>query len=77
VAGREHTVLASVAALAVAALLGAGAVAVAGFTVVRHDRAHIDRLERQVEALCARRVVDGVTLAPDAARVTVHTVKGC
>jgi hypothetical protein len=68
--GIAATVVALVA-LAVAVAVAAGAT-----IVIRHDRARIHTLQRQVAALCARRVVTGVA-TPGLGRVTVQTQKGC
>jgi hypothetical protein len=64
------------AVFALVALAIAVAVAAAGFVVHRRDRQRIHSLQRQVAALCGRRVVTGLE-TKSLGHITVQTQTGC
>ena len=73
---RSHTGLLVVAvSMAIVALLVTVGGAAAGYVVIHRDHQRIHQLQRDVSALCGRRVVTHVT--PTITSFTVHTAQGC
>ena len=58
------------------ALAVAVATAAASYTIVHRDRDRIHSLQRQVAALCGRRVVTGLE-TKSLGHITVQTQRGC
>ena len=73
---RSHTGLMVVAvSMAIVSLLVAIAGAAAGYVIIHRDHQRIHQLQRDVSALCNRKVVTHVT--PSISDFTVHTAQGC
>jgi hypothetical protein len=72
----ERALLATGAAIAIAALLATLATIAVMFVNTRHDRSRISALERQVHVLCRRLTVTGVKLNAQG-HATVSTARGC
>jgi hypothetical protein len=72
----ERALLATGAALAIAALLAALATIAVMLVNTHHDRTRIDALEHQVHVLCGRVTVTGVKLT-GIGHAKVSTARGC
>jgi hypothetical protein len=72
----ERALLATGAAIAIAALFAALATIAVMLVNTHHDRTRITALERQVNVLCARLTVTGVNLTAQG-RPRVSTARGC
>lgn len=72
----ERALLATGAAIGIAALVAALAAIAIMLVNTRHDRTRIGALERQVHVLCTRLTVTGVKLTAQG-HATVSTAQGC
>ena len=72
----ERALLATGAAIGIAALLAALATIAIMVVNTHHDRTRISALERQVHVLCTRLTVTGVRLT-GVNHATVSTARGC